>query len=85
MILAPATMASQSDPKVAAAKCLEEVELDPENYRIGHTKASLRKLYQYFPLESRDLFYSLPSSEPSISLVDYRHAARPNLPTYLLT
>lgn len=41
MILAPATMAAETDPKVAAAKCLQEVELDPESYRIGHTKASL--------------------------------------------
>ncbi|XP_014613505.1 PREDICTED: myosin heavy chain, muscle-like [Polistes canadensis] len=40
MILAPATMAAQKEPKVAAAKCLEEVGLDPESYRIGHTKAS---------------------------------------------
>lgn len=39
MILAPATMASESNPKEAARKCLEEVELDPESYRIGHTKA----------------------------------------------
>lgn len=40
MILAPATMAAQSDPKVAAAKCFEEIGLDPDSYRIGHTKAS---------------------------------------------
>lgn len=33
-------MTSEKDPKVAAAKCLESVALDPENYRIGHTKAS---------------------------------------------
>lgn len=39
MILAPATMAAEADPKMAAAKCLEEVKLDPESYRIGHTKA----------------------------------------------
>ncbi|KAI5720901.1 hypothetical protein M8J77_013076 [Diaphorina citri] len=39
MILAPATMAAESDPKVAASKCLQEVNLDPESYRIGHTKA----------------------------------------------
>lgn len=44
MILAPAIMAAESDPKTAAAKCLLEVQLDPESYRIGHTKASLRKL-----------------------------------------
>lgn len=47
MILAPAVMAAESDPKVAAAKCLQEVELDPESYRIGHTKASFRKQYHY--------------------------------------
>lgn len=39
MILAPAIMAAESDPKIAAAKCLEEIKLDPESYRIGHTKA----------------------------------------------
>jgi hypothetical protein len=32
-------MDKESDPKVAASKCLEEVALDPESYRIGHTKA----------------------------------------------
>lgn len=40
MILAPAAMAAQSDPKVSAAKCFEECALDPDSYRIGHTKAS---------------------------------------------
>lgn len=39
MILAPAIMTSEPEPKDAAAKCLESVELDPESYRIGHTKA----------------------------------------------
>lgn len=39
MILAPAIMAAEKEPKVAAAKCLESVQLDPESYRIGHTKA----------------------------------------------
>lgn len=39
MILAPATMTAEKDPKEAARKCLEEVGLDPESYRIGHTKA----------------------------------------------
>lgn len=38
MILAPATMAKEPNPKDAAAKCLKEIELDPESYRIGHTK-----------------------------------------------
>ncbi|XP_063225508.1 myosin heavy chain, muscle isoform X33 [Bacillus rossius redtenbacheri] len=42
MILAPATMQKESDPKNAAAKCLEEVGLDPDSYRIGHTKVFFR-------------------------------------------
>ncbi|CAG9865468.1 unnamed protein product [Phyllotreta striolata] len=40
MILAPATMTREKDPKEAARKCLEEVGLDPDSYRVGHTKAS---------------------------------------------
>jgi myosin heavy chain 6/7 len=44
MILAPAIMQAESDPKVAAAKCLEAVELDPESYRVGHTKVQSEPL-----------------------------------------
>lgn len=40
MILAPQLMANEKDPKKAAAHCFNSIELDPENYRIGHTKAS---------------------------------------------
>lgn len=40
MILAPALMTSEKDPKKAAAKCFDSIGLDPESYRIGHTKAS---------------------------------------------
>lgn len=47
MILAPATMAAEPDPKEAARKCLEEVGLDPDSYRIGHTKA---RVYYTNPL-----------------------------------
>lgn len=43
MILAPAIMTAEKEPKVAAAKCLESVALDPESYRIGHTKARLNE------------------------------------------
>ena len=43
MILAPATMAREDDPKVAARKCFEEVGLDADLYRIGHTKARYKK------------------------------------------
>lgn len=42
MILAPAIMQKEKDPKDAAAKCLEAVNLDPDSYRIGHTKARTR-------------------------------------------
>ncbi|XP_026327783.1 myosin heavy chain, muscle isoform X16 [Hyposmocoma kahamanoa] len=42
MILAPAIMTAEKDPKEAARKCLESVELDPESYRIGHTKVFFR-------------------------------------------
>jgi len=34
-------MDREADAKTAASKCLEEVGLDPESYRIGHTKARL--------------------------------------------
>ncbi|XP_076274716.1 myosin heavy chain isoform X37 [Rhynchophorus ferrugineus] len=42
MILAPSTMAKENDPKEAARKCLEEINLDPESYRVGHTKVFFR-------------------------------------------
>ncbi|CAG9830705.1 unnamed protein product [Diabrotica balteata] len=42
MILAPATMAKEKEPKEAARKCLEEVGLDPDSYRVGHTKVFFR-------------------------------------------
>ncbi|XP_076246113.1 myosin heavy chain isoform X15 [Calliopsis andreniformis] len=42
MILAPAAMAAESDPKKSAARCFEEIGLDPDMYRIGHTKVFFR-------------------------------------------
>lgn len=39
MILAPATMAKEKDPKESCRKCLEEIGLDADSYRVGHTKA----------------------------------------------
>ncbi|OAD59363.1 Myosin heavy chain, muscle [Eufriesea mexicana] len=39
MILAPAAMAAEAEPKKAAQRCFEEIGLDQDNYRIGHTKA----------------------------------------------
>ncbi|XP_016989388.1 myosin heavy chain, muscle isoform X8 [Drosophila rhopaloa] len=42
MILAPAIMAAEKVAKNAAGKCLEAVGLDPDMYRIGHTKVFFR-------------------------------------------
>ncbi|XP_017772942.1 PREDICTED: myosin heavy chain, muscle isoform X7 [Nicrophorus vespilloides] len=42
MILAPATMAKEKDPKEAARKCLEEINLNEDSYRVGHTKVFFR-------------------------------------------
>ncbi|XP_031778797.1 myosin heavy chain, muscle isoform X4 [Nasonia vitripennis] len=42
MILAPAAMAAETDPKKAAAACFEAIGLDPDSYRIGHTKVFFR-------------------------------------------
>lgn len=39
MILAPATMTAEKDPKTACDKCLKEINLEPDQYRVGHTKA----------------------------------------------
>lgn len=53
MILAPAAMANEPDPKKAAQKCFDEVGLDPDMYRIGHTKASCisrTKIFEFFSL-----------------------------------
>lgn len=38
MILAPAAMTAEKDPKKAAQKCFDGIQLDPDNFRIGHTK-----------------------------------------------
>lgn len=51
MILAPAAMAAESDPKKAAAKCFDGIGLDPDMYRIGHTKASYKP-----PIECCNVF-----------------------------
>lgn len=40
MILSPVAMTQETDPKKAAQKCFDDCGLDPDLYRIGHTKAS---------------------------------------------
>lgn len=40
LILAPTAMTNEKDPKISAKICFDSIGLDPELYRIGHTKAS---------------------------------------------
>ncbi|XP_031624288.1 myosin heavy chain, muscle isoform X20 [Contarinia nasturtii] len=42
MIIAPAIMTAEKDQKKAAQKCFDSVGLDPDMYRIGHTKVFFR-------------------------------------------
>ncbi|XP_065091225.1 myosin heavy chain, muscle-like [Ochlerotatus camptorhynchus] len=42
LILAPAAMEAEAEPKKAAEKCFEAIQLDPDSYRIGHTKVFFR-------------------------------------------
>lgn len=46
MILAPAEMTAEKDQKKAAQKCFDSVGLDPDSYRIGHTKARYYTILQ---------------------------------------
>lgn len=41
-------MQNEKDIKKAAGICLESVALDPEMYRLGHTKASTFFIYELF-------------------------------------
>lgn len=40
-ILAPAVSKKESDPKKSSQGVLETIQLDPELYRLGNTKACL--------------------------------------------
>ncbi|XP_055547299.1 myosin heavy chain, muscle isoform X14 [Wyeomyia smithii] len=42
LILAPAAMQAETDPKKAAEHCFNSIGLDPDSYRIGHTKVFFR-------------------------------------------
>lgn len=44
-ILAPALMQAEKDPKKAAGGCLDSIKLDPELYRLGHTKVNQLKYF----------------------------------------
>lgn len=52
MLLAPAEMTAAKNQKDAAQKCFDAVGLDPDMYRIGHTKARyfILSLFYFFPL-----------------------------------
>ena len=41
MILAPNEMQAEPDDRKSAGLCLDSVKLDPELYRLGHTKARI--------------------------------------------
>lgn len=41
-------MQSEKDPKKSAGACLESTKLDPDFYRLGHTKARIKFLYNNF-------------------------------------
>jgi hypothetical protein len=56
MILAPNEMKAEPDERKAAKICLEKIALDPEWYRIGHTKA--RNNLNDFPPTTTFLFFS---------------------------
>lgn len=49
LILAPAAMQAEKDIKKAAGICLETVKLDPEMYRLGHTKARTFSIFRALP------------------------------------
>lgn len=51
LILAPTAMTNEKDPKISAKICFDSIGLDPELYRIGHTKASSNT-----PIIDLDLF-----------------------------
>lgn len=49
MIIDPQIMTNEKDQKKAAQKCFDSVGLDPDLYRIGHTKARYFFNLIFFP------------------------------------
>ncbi len=58
MILAPNEMKAEPDERKAGKVCLETIKLDPDWYRIGHTKArNLRPpWYPFFRKKKKNIF-----------------------------
>jgi myosin heavy chain 6/7 len=50
MILAPALMQAEKDVKKAAGGCLDTIKLDPDLYRLGHTKARTSSILSFVNL-----------------------------------
>lgn len=69
-------MTAEKDQKKAAQKCFDSVKLDPDFYRIGHTKAryyieifdpclfTIRWLYQRVGIQIPSIFHSGPWNKP---------------------
>lgn len=69
MIIAPAIMTAEKDQKKAAFKCFESVGLDPDSYRIGHTKARYFCFWiNFIPFFCFLLLHHFLSICPSLSL-----------------
>lgn len=67
-------MSQEKDPKVSAKICFDSIGLDPELYRIGHTKASklpsIESLEPFSPISV--LFLFVISLRPFFAL-DLKH------------
>lgn len=84
MIIAPAIMTAEKDQKKAAFKCFESVGLDPDSYRIGHTKARYFCFWinfiSFFVFRSSTTFFLCPSFAVSVNfLLNYPKTIRPRL------
>ena len=60
MILAPNEMKAESDERKSAKVCLEVIQLDPELYRIGHTKARSYLIQHFETKKQKRQSYSYP-------------------------
>lgn len=70
-ILAPQIMDEEPNPKIATQKCLESTTLDPDFFRIGHTKASneiFLSLYVMCIIHKNNDIFNIYPQPPSIYL-----------------
>lgn len=52
-------MSNEKDPKVSAKICFDSIGLDPELYRIGHTKAREKEKFPFVIFSSFRIFWPL--------------------------